>query len=112
MSKLHANKKPKIRLKKGDTIKVLSGKDRNKTGVILQIIPSEEKVLVQGVNQQIKHTKPSRVSQGGVVVQEAPMHISKVAYFDAKNGASKLGTKILEDGKKVRFVKKSGEIIG
>lgn len=101
-----------MKLKKGDTVKVLSGKDRNKTGVILKVIPKEEMVVVQGVNQQTKHTKPSKTSQGGIVKIEAAMHKSKVAYFDPKAGASKLGIKVMENGDRKRFVKKSGEIIG
>ncbi len=106
-------KNNKIKLKKGDTVIVLSGKDRKKKGQILKVIPTERKVIVSGINEVQKHTKPSKTSQGGIVKKSMPMHVSKVAYFDEKSSShSKLGFKILKDGEKKRFIKKSGEIIG
>ncbi len=111
--KLEEQKNNKLRLKKGDTVVVLSGKDRKKKGQILKVFPAERKVIVSGVNEVKKHTKPSKTSQGGIVKKSMPMHISKVAYFDEKAGSgSKIGFKILKDGEKKRFSKKSGEIIG
>ena len=106
-------KNNKIKLKKGDTVIVLSGKDRKKKGQILKVIPTERKIVVSGINEVKKHTKPSKTSQGGIIVKSLPMHVSKVAFFDEKaNTASKIGFKILKDGEKKRFAKKSGEIIG
>lgn len=103
----------KIKLKKGDKVVVLSGKDRGKTGLITKIMPKENKLLVQGINLVTRHTKPSRTSQaGGIITKEAPLYVSKVAYYDEKLGASRIGYKILENGEKKRFIKKSGEIIG
>lgn len=105
--------KIKTKLKKGDTVVVLAGKDRKKRGQILKMLPKENKLIVSGVNEVSKHTKPSRTSQGGIVKKSMPIHCSKVAYLDEKSGTgSKVGYKILENGEKKRFVKKSGEIIG
>jgi len=113
MKKMIEGKKNKIKLKKGDNVTVLSGKDRGKRGQILKVMPEENKAIVSGVNEVSRHTKPSKVSQGGIVKKSLPIHISKLAFFDEKAGApSKIGFKILENGEKKRFAKKSGEIIG
>ncbi len=113
VKKFIEKKNNKIKLKKGDTVIVLSGRDRKKKGQILKVVPTERKVIVSGINEVKKHTKPSKTSQGGIVIKSLPMHVSKVAFFDEKaNAASKIGFKILKDDKKKRFAKKSGEIIG
>ncbi len=106
-----ANKKFKI--KKGDQVIVLTGKDKGAKGKVLKVLTSVDKVLVQGVNVVKKHKKPSQVSAGGIEQKELPLHISNVALADPKSGeATRVGYKTLKDGKKVRVAKKSGETIG
>ncbi len=101
----------KFKLKKGDKVVVLSGDDKGKTGEIVKSMPKEGKVVVQGVNLVKRHTKPSQTSAGGIVTKEAPIHISNVALVDGSTGkATKVGYK-QEDGRKVRFARKSGEVI-
>ena len=98
-----------MKLKKGDNVIVLSGNDKGKTGEILEIIPSTQKVVVKGVNIRKKHVKPRKAGEeGGIVASEYPIHSSKVNVVCPKCGkASKIGYKI-EDGKKVRVCKKCG----
>lgn len=100
------------KIKKGDTVVILSGKDKGKTGDVIRAIPSEDKVVVQGINMISKHKKPTQANpQGGIERIEAPMHVSKVAMKDPKSGKpTRVGFKFL-DGKKVRVAKKSGEVI-
>lgn len=99
-----------MHVKKGDTVKVISGKDKGKTGVVLTALPKKDRVLVEGVNIIKKHTKPNQANpQGGIVSQEAAIHVSNVMLLDPKSGEpTRVGYK-MEDGKKVRVAKKSGE---
>ena len=100
------------KIKKGDTVIVLTGRDRGRSGEVLKVLPEANRVLVDGVNMVKKHRKPSPQSQGGIETMAAPMHISNVAHKDPKSGkATRIGFKILEDGRKVRFAKASGEVI-
>ena len=101
-----------MHVKKGDTVKVISGKDKGKTGVVLTALPKKDRVLVEGVNIIKKHTKPNQANpQGGIVSQEAAIHVSNVMLLDPKSGEpTRVGYKV-EDGKKVRVAKKSGEIL-
>ena len=102
----------KLKIKKGDKVVVITGKDKGKTGEVTQVIPAENRVVVSGVNMMTKHSKPTQTSQGGRVQLEAPIQISNVALADPKSGkATKVGVKTLADGKKVRIAKKSGETI-
>jgi large subunit ribosomal protein L24 len=102
----------KLRLKKNDKVIVIAGKDKGKQGIVLKVIKEERKLLVEGVNHVKRHSKPSMKTQGGVISKEMPIAISNVAYLDPKEEKpTKIGYKILEDGKKVRFAKLSGEII-
>jgi len=102
----------KFRLRKGDDVVVISGRDKGKTGSILRVIPSEDRVIVDGINMVKRHTRPSQGQPGGIVDKEAPIHISNVALADPKDGsATRVGYKFLEDGRKVRFAKQSGEVI-
>ena len=105
MSKLH--------IKKNDTVVVLAGQDKGKTGKVLKVLVDENRALVEGVNMVSKSTKPSAQNpQGGIVKQEAPIHISNLSLIDPKSGkATRVGIKVTEDGKKVRIAKKSGEEI-
>jgi len=102
----------RFRLRKGDDVVVISGRDKGKTGSILRVIPSEDRVIVDGINIVKRHTRPSQAQPGGIVDKEAPIHISNVALADPKDGsATRVGYKFLEDGRKVRFAKQSGEVI-
>lgn len=102
----------RIRLKKGDQVKVITGKDKGKEGEVLKVVRDKNRVVVSGVNKAKKHEKPSMVSQGGIVEKELSIHVSNVALVDPKDGGvTKVGYKKLDDGKKVRFAKKSGEVI-
>lgn len=105
MSKLH--------IKKGDSVIVLSGEDKGKQGKVLKVLVKEQRALVEGLNLVSKSTKPSAKNpQGGIVKQEAPIHISNLSLIDPKSGkATRVGMKFTEDGKKVRIAKKSGEEI-
>ena len=105
MSKLH--------IKKNDTVVVLAGQDMGKTGKVLKVLVDENRALVEGVNMVSKSTKPSAKNpQGGIVKQEAPIHISNLSLVDPKSGKpTRVGIKVTEDGKKVRIAKKSGEEI-
>ena len=100
------------KIKKGDNVIVLSGKDKGKTGKILKIIKGKDKPIVEGANIVKKHTKQSATQKGGIESIEMPMHICKLSLIDPKTTkASRVGFKLLKDGKKVRFLKKSGETL-
>ncbi len=101
----------KIRIKKGDKIIVLTGKDKGKSGVVKMVMPKLAKVLVEGVNMRTTHKKPSPAGAGGIVKEETPIHVSNISYFDEeKKVATRIGYKV-EKGQKTRFSKKSGNII-
>ncbi|CAJ1004480.1 MULTISPECIES: 50S ribosomal protein L24 [Bacillales] len=102
-----------MHVKKGDTVIVIAGKDKGKKGRVLAAYPKKERVLVEGINLVKKHTRPSQTNpQGGIVTQEAPIHVSNVSLIDPKSGKpTRIGYKVLENGKKVRYAKKSGEVI-
>lgn len=101
-----------MHVKKGDKVKVISGKDRGKQGTILEAYPKKERVLVEGINMIKKHAKPSQDNpQGGILNQEAPIHVSNVMPVDPKSGEpTRVGNEV-RDGKKVRIAKKSGEAL-
>ena len=103
----------KLRIKKGDTVYVNAGNDKGKTGKVLSVDPQADRAVVEGVNMVSKHTKPnSKQPQGGIVKQEAPIHISNLNVVDPKTGkATRIGRKLNADGKLVRYAKKSGEEI-
>jgi large subunit ribosomal protein L24 len=104
MSKLH--------IKTGDTVKILSGADNGKTGKITSVVLEKGRAFVEGINMVSKHTKPSAASpQGGIVKREASVHISNLMVVDSKGQASRVGRKLNEDGKLVRYSKKTGEVI-
>ena len=106
----------KLRIKKGDTVYVNAGNDKGKTGKVLSVTPAEDRLIVEGVNMVSKHTKPNaKQPQGGILRQEAPIHISNVQLVDPAGSASnpvptRVGYKFV-DGKKIRYAKKSGEEI-
>ena len=101
------------KIKKGDSVVVLSGKDKGKTGTVTQVMPKEGKVVVEGLNVATRHRKPSQANpQGGIERREAPMHISKVAVADPKDGKpTRVRFDVKKDGSKVRVAVKSGETI-
>ncbi len=102
-----------LKIKKGDKVVVISGKDRGTSGEVLKVLPSESRVVVQGVNVVKRHRKPSQLNpQGGIEKKELAIHISNVALADPKSGKpSRVGYKTLKDGKKVRVARKSGETV-
>ena len=102
---------PKLKVKKGDTVIVLSGNDKGKTGEVVKSMPTTSKVIVQGINLVKRHQKPTQTAPGGIITKEAQINVSNVALLDPKSGkATKVGYKEV-DGKKVRFARKSGEVI-
>lgn len=103
----------KLKVRKGDEIIVVTGKDKGRKGKVLKVLPKLSKIVVAGINVVKKHTKPTQNHDGGIIQKELPLHISNVAHIDPKSGqATKVAIKTLEDGTKVRIAKKSGEIIG
>ena len=101
-----------LKLKKGDQVIVLSGRDKGKKGEILKSLPRDDRVIVQGVNVVQKHTSATSSSSGGIVKKELSIHMSNVAIVDPKEKvASRVGIRSLEDGTKVRFSRRSGEVI-
>lgn len=102
---------PKLKIKKGDQVIVLSGEDKGNVGEVIRAMPKTNKVLVRGINLVKKHQKPSQTNPGGIVTKEAAIDASNVSLVDPKTGkATKVGYKEV-DGKKVRFARKSGEVI-
>lgn len=102
----------KFAVKKGDKVVVLTGKDKGRSGEVLSVLRKDRRVLVSGINMVKRHTKQSQADQGGIVEKEAAIHISNIALQDPKDGkATRVGYKTLDDGRKVRFAKRSGEVI-
>ena len=101
------------KIKKGDRVHVLAGRDRGKRGEVLSVIPAESRALVQGVNMVKRHQKPRGLNQpGGIIEKEAPIHLSNLALIDPKSDKpTRVGFRVLEDGKKVRYAKSSGEVL-
>ncbi len=104
--------KNKIKLKKGDEVIVLAGKDRGKRGKILKVIPTARKVIVSEINRYKKHQKPGNNEPGGIIEKDMPIHISNVSFYDSSlNKGVRLGYSFDKDGKKIRVNKKSGKEI-
>ena len=102
----------KLKIKKGDRVVVVTGRDKGKTGEVMRVLPKENRAFVQGVNVAKRHTRPGGGSTGGIVEKEASIHISNLAHIDPKtNQPTRVGYKFLEDGRKVRSAKRSGEIL-
>ena len=100
------------KVKKGDKVVVLAGKDKGKRGEVLKMVAGTDRVLVQGVNVIRRHERQTAAQQGGIVTREAPVHVSNLALEDPKDGEpTRVGFKTLKDGRKVRFAKRSGEVI-
>jgi large subunit ribosomal protein L24 len=104
--------RPKLKIRRGDKVMVIAGRNKGARGDVVKVLPSENRVIVQGVNIVKRHTRPSQLNPGGIVEKEAPIHVSNVAHVDPDSGeATRVGYKWLEDGRKVRFAKRSGEVI-
>ena len=100
------------KIKKGDRVIVIAGRDKGKRGEVMRVMPDESRVVVSGVNVVKRHTRQSQRTAGGIITKEAPLDWSKVSHIDPKsNTPTKIGFKFLKDGRKVRFAKKSGEVI-
>lgn len=100
------------KIKKGDKVIVTTGRDKGKKGEVLKVLPKENKAVVSGVNTAKRHTKQTQRTQGGIVNKDLPIDMSNLAHVDPKSGeATKIGWKELGDGRRVRFAKKSGEVI-
>jgi large subunit ribosomal protein L24 len=100
------------KIKKGDKVIVTTGRDKGKKGEVLKVLPKENKAVVSGVNTAKRHTKQTQRTQGGIVNKDLPIDLSNLAHVDPKSGeATKVGWKELGDGRRVRFAKKSGEVI-
>ena len=101
-----------LKIKKGDHVVVLTGKDKGKRGEVLKVLPTENRAVVQGVAQMRHHQRQTASQEGGIVTKEAPIHISNLALEDPKDGEpTRVGYKFLKDGRKVRFARRSGEVI-
>ena len=102
----------KLKIKKGDHVVVVTGKDKGKKGEVLKVMPEENRAIVQGVAMIKRHQRQTTTQDGGIISKEAAIHISNLALEDPKNGKpTRVGYKFLKDGRKVRFAKRSGEVI-
>ena len=100
------------KIKKGDKVVVLAGRDKGKAGEVLQVLPKDARAVVRGVNIVKKHTKDSAQSEGGIISKQATIDLSNLAVADPKDGKpTRVGFKVVEDGRKVRFAKRSGDLI-
>ncbi|PBB99651.1 50S ribosomal protein L24 [Mesorhizobium sp. WSM3862] len=100
------------KIRKGDTVVVLAGKDKGRSGEVLSVQPKEDTALVRGVNLIRRHQKQTQSQEGGIITKEAPIHLSNIALADPKDGKpTRVGFAIQKDGKKVRVAKRSGEVI-
>ncbi len=103
---------PKMKIKKGDNVVVISGRDKGKTGEVLRVLPTESRLIVQGVHVARRHTAPRMGDPGGIVEKELTIHVSNVAHIDPDSRKpTRVGFKFLDDGRKVRFARRSGEVI-
>lgn len=103
---------PSLKIKKGDHVIVLAGRDKGKHGEVIKVIPKENRALVRGVNMVRRHQRQTAQAEGGIISKEATIELSNLALEDPKDGKpTRVGFKFLDDGKKVRFSKRSGEVI-
>ena len=100
------------KIRKGDKVVVLTGKDKGRTGEVLSVMPKEDRAIVRGINMIVRHQKQTQSQQGGLIRKEAPIHLSNLAIADPKDGKpTRVGFRIHEDGTKVRVAKRSGEVV-
>lgn len=101
-----------VKLKKGDKVVVLAGREKGRKGEIIRMLPADDRAVVSGLNKVKRHTRPAAGNPGGIVEKEAPIHLSNLAIEDPKDGKpTRVGFRFLDDGRKVRFAKRSGEVI-
>jgi large subunit ribosomal protein L24 len=100
------------KIRKGDKVVVLAGKDKGRTGEVVQVMPKDNKAVVRGINMIVRHQRQTQAQEGGLIRKEAPIHLSNVALADPKDGKpTRVGFRLEKDGKKVRVAKRSGEVI-
>ena len=100
-----------MKIHKGDMVKIISGNDRGKSGRVIKVFPDKDRIIVEGINVVKKHSRPSQENpQGGIIEKEAAVHISNIMYVSGKE-PTRLGYKTLEDGRKVKYAKSTGEVI-
>ena len=99
------------KIKKGDKVVVLAGRDKGKAGEVINVNPKEERALVRGINMVQRHTKPQGANEGGIIAKEAPIHLSNLAIADNDGKPTRVGFTKLDDGRKVRVAKRSGDLI-
>jgi large subunit ribosomal protein L24 len=100
------------KIRKGDKVVVLAGKDKGRAGEVVRVMPKDDKAIVRGVNLIRRHQKQSQTQEGGIISKEAPIHLSNIALADPKDGKpTRVGFQVQKDGKKVRVAKRSGEVI-
>ena len=100
------------KIKKGDKVVVITGRDKGRSGEVVQVMPAEERAIVRGVNMVKRHQRQTMQQEGGIISKEASVHLSNLALTDPKDGKpTRVGFKVLEDGRKVRFSKRSGDLI-
>ena len=103
---------PKLKIKKGDNVVVISGRDKGRAGEVLRVFPKENRVIVQGVHMARRHTKARLGDPGGIVDKELTIHVSNVSHVDPQSGkATRVGYRFLDDGRKVRVARRSGEVL-
>lgn len=103
---------PSLKIKKGDRVVVLAGRDKGKRGEVIAVMPKENRALVRGVNMVRRHQRQTASQEGGIISKEAPINLSNLAIEDPADGSpTRVGFKFLDDGRKVRFAKRSGELI-
>ena len=102
----------KLKIKKGDSVVVITGRDKGKTGEVLRVLPADLRVIVQGINVAKRHARPRMGDPGGIIEKELTIHISNIAHIDPRSSKpTRIGYKHLDDGRKVRFARRSGEVI-
>jgi large subunit ribosomal protein L24 len=99
------------KIRKGDRVVVLAGKDKGRTGEVIKVLPKDEQALVRGVNLVKRHQKQTQSQEAGIISKDAPLHLSNIAIADKDGKPTRVGFKVLEDGKKVRVAKRSGDLI-
>ena len=103
---------PKLKIKKGDTVVVISGRDKGKSGEVLRVLPTDRRLIVQGVHVARRHTKARMGDPGGIVDKELTIHVSNVAHIDPQSGKpTRVGYRTLDNGRKVRVARRSGEVL-
>ena len=100
------------KIRKGDKVVVLTGKDKGRTGEVVQVMPKEDRAVVKGINLVKRHQRQTQTQEAGIITKEASIHLSNIAIADPKDGKpTRVGFKLLDDGRKVRFAKRSGDVI-